>query len=216
MMITKNDWLAAAEAYMADERERLGELPTPEEVVAYAHGELDENAANRVRAALVYEPALTDLLLEDVPDNVVPMTAPPRRSRQWIAAAAMVVIAVTALFFAQLRNPDGPAQTLTLRPSEYRGASSYRQTLVAGASRYHLSAPVFADRTYSSYRIALVRDGETIWDAADLQREPDDAVHVTIPGRELKPGKYTITLHGLGDEEPELLQTYAISVHSPQ
>lgn len=215
-MITKNDWLAAADDYMAYERERLGELPTPEEVVAYANGELDEPAASRVRAALVYEPALTDLLVEELPENVVAM--PPRRaSRHWMAIAAMVLLAVTALLVVQFRNPSGPEQYVELWPSEVRGMSTpHRQSVPAGASRYHFRAPVLAEREFASYRVALVRDGDTTWTTTDVQREAGGIVRVTLPGRKLKPGHYVITLHGLGDGEPELLQTYAISVRSPQ
>jgi hypothetical protein len=66
-MIGKDDWDAAAEELMARERERLGEPPTPEEVVAYSRGELSDEQAERVRALLVAYPQLTDVLTEPPP-----------------------------------------------------------------------------------------------------------------------------------------------------
>jgi hypothetical protein len=212
-MISKTDWLAAADSYMAAERELLGELPTPEDVVAYANGELDEDAAGRVRAALVYEPALTDLLLEDVPDNVVPIVR-PRRSQRWMAIAAMVVLAVTALLFVQSRNPDGPEQYVDLRPSQYRGASAaQRQIVTAGGSEYRFTALLLADRVYTSYAVALVdADGDELWDTNRVQRDGEAIIRVTIPGRKMKPGLYSIVVYGDG----EVLQTYPIRVEPPQ
>ena len=55
-MITKNDWDDALDAWVAEECERLGGPPTPEEVVAYLSGDLPDAEVTRIRALMVYYP----------------------------------------------------------------------------------------------------------------------------------------------------------------
>lgn len=68
--ITKEAWLAAADDFSRMEFERLGGPATPEEVAAYAAGELTEQEAARVRTLLVCDPCMSDVLLE--PDELPP------------------------------------------------------------------------------------------------------------------------------------------------
>lgn len=55
-MTFENDLKAAAEAFIAADRIRLGEPLTAEEIDAYHRGELSGEAAARVRALLIYGP----------------------------------------------------------------------------------------------------------------------------------------------------------------
>ena len=68
-MSDRNDWHAATDELRARERERLGDPPTPEEVVALSRGELSDAEAARVRALLVVYPDLTDVLTGREPEN---------------------------------------------------------------------------------------------------------------------------------------------------
>lgn len=54
----KNDWIAASEELVADERERLGPPPSAAEVRAYLRGELPPEEAERIRDLLVCYPDL--------------------------------------------------------------------------------------------------------------------------------------------------------------
>lgn len=68
-MISKSDWQAAAREAAAADRQRLGEPPTAEEVLAYMNDELPEEEAARVRAGLVANPELARILTAEIPDE---------------------------------------------------------------------------------------------------------------------------------------------------
>jgi hypothetical protein len=66
-MITKSDWRAVNQQLMADDRRRLGEPPTTEEMLAYTRGELTAEEEARVRERLVCHPDLVRTLTEPFP-----------------------------------------------------------------------------------------------------------------------------------------------------
>jgi hypothetical protein len=68
-MITKADWQAVHDEIMAEERRKLGEPPTFDEVLAYTRGELSEQEAERVRALLVWYPELARTIAEPFPED---------------------------------------------------------------------------------------------------------------------------------------------------
>ncbi len=68
-MSRKSDWAAAYRELLADGRQRLGEPPTTEEIVAYAHGELPPAEASRVQEYLALHPELARALAEPVPES---------------------------------------------------------------------------------------------------------------------------------------------------
>lgn len=66
-MITKSDWQAVHHQLMADERRKIGDPPTAEEMLAYTRGELPAEAEARVRERLVLHPDLVRTLTEPFP-----------------------------------------------------------------------------------------------------------------------------------------------------
>jgi len=68
-MITKSDWKAVHEQMLADERRKLGDPPTFDEVLAYTRGELPAEEEERVRALLVAYPELALAVTEPFPDE---------------------------------------------------------------------------------------------------------------------------------------------------
>jgi hypothetical protein len=68
-MITKSDWQAVHQEMTADERRKLGEPPTTEEMLAYSRGELSANDAERVRAWLVFHPEMARALTQPFPED---------------------------------------------------------------------------------------------------------------------------------------------------
>jgi hypothetical protein len=66
-MITRTDWQAVHDQLMADERGRLGDPPTAEELLAYTRGELPAEEEARVRHRLVLYPDLVRTLTEPFP-----------------------------------------------------------------------------------------------------------------------------------------------------
>jgi hypothetical protein len=66
-MITKSDWEAVQQEMTAEDRRKLGEPPTAEEMLAYSRGELSGEKAGHVRAWLACNPDLVRALMEPFP-----------------------------------------------------------------------------------------------------------------------------------------------------
>lgn len=192
---TRSEWLAVAEEFMAEEFERLGGPPTPEEVVAYAKGTLSEEEANRVRALLVYEPTLTDVL-------VGPEPMPSRNTwTMWLAAAALAVLVVGSLF-TPLFESRGPEVSTVLHSIPTRGASADRVFSVPeDASQYRFRI-VLIDPRSATYRVELF-DADTqrlLWSTDAIERRTDDTIEVVVDGDVLERGAYVLRTRGRAGE----------------
>jgi hypothetical protein len=64
MMVNRGEWEAAYRDVLERGRERAGDPPTPEELVAWSRGKLPENEAERIRELLAYYPDLAQALAE--------------------------------------------------------------------------------------------------------------------------------------------------------
>lgn len=196
-MITKDDWNDALDAWVADERERLGGPPSPEDVVAYLSGELPPADAARVRALLVYYPEFTPLLDERIEK---PRQRRPAMAVRLYAVAAMLVISMlTGLLVREHRKNGMPVVHTArheLRSFPTRGGGP-TYVLPAGEERY-LLAVTTAMSTADEIRIA--RGAEVLWRASDV-RAVDGTFTLSVPGRFLKPGTYTLSLHSEGSGE---------------
>lgn len=135
-MLHENDWERARLDLATRGRERAGDPPTPEEIVAYSRGELAPNEEERVREALSYYPELAKMLSEADDDEYEPMLSraelatdwrkvqqrlprtsepvvPPSRSWQWAAAASLALAVVLGvLYMDELREQRRPRQHL--------------------------------------------------------------------------------------------------------
>jgi len=67
MTYTKKEMIEVVAEMMAEECERLGELPTAEEFEMYFTGEMDAAAAGRVRRFLVAYPEIAKVCTEAFP-----------------------------------------------------------------------------------------------------------------------------------------------------
>ena len=68
-MTNDSDWQAVQQEMTAEDRRKLGEPPTAEEMLAYTRGELSAETAGRVRAWLVCNPDLARALMQPFPAN---------------------------------------------------------------------------------------------------------------------------------------------------
>jgi hypothetical protein len=68
-MITKSDWQAVHEELTAEDRRKLGEPPTTEEMLAYSRGALSTANTERVRAWLVSNPDMARALTQPFPED---------------------------------------------------------------------------------------------------------------------------------------------------
>ena len=73
-MVNRSDWETAYRDVIERGRERVGDPPTPEQLVAWSRGELPESEAERIRELLAYYPDLAEALAED--DEAVEDEAP--------------------------------------------------------------------------------------------------------------------------------------------
>ena len=191
-MITKHDWDAALDGWIAAERERLGGSPPPEDVVAFTRGELPQPQAARVRALLVLDPELTPLL-----DEVAPRA--PRSFARTIAIAASVVIAFLGFELARTmheqRQPYVYASRHVLEDPHQRGAVPPRvYELPADEERYLIELELPDDTSDPDYRIEIIdtQQSKIIWSVAHVQ----PPLAISVP-RELLRGKtYRINVRG--------------------
>jgi hypothetical protein len=71
-MTDKSEWQEANRRLMAEQREKLGEPPTAEEMLAYSRGELSESEEERIRDLLVAYPELARVYGEPFPEEAEP------------------------------------------------------------------------------------------------------------------------------------------------
>jgi hypothetical protein len=72
-MIDKSEWQKANRELMAEERRKLGDPPTAEEMLAYSRGELSEAEDERIQDLLVAYPELARMFAEPFPEEGDPV-----------------------------------------------------------------------------------------------------------------------------------------------
>lgn len=68
-MTSKSDWQDANRELIAEQRQRLGDPPTADELQAYSRGELSENEEERIRDLLVVYPELARMYAAPFPEE---------------------------------------------------------------------------------------------------------------------------------------------------
>jgi hypothetical protein len=174
MMVSRQDWEAAYDQVIAGGRNHV-DPPTPEEMVAYANGELSESEAARIAEALGYYPVLADALAndEELYDDealsdaelaedwrslrgrmeATPVRMIPRPSRfwQWATAASLALLAISSsLYFRATSTID----TLEARLSEPRQHIE-RIVLFENRTRGSSAAPQAIDLLQSTEYVVL-------------------------------------------------------------
>src|SRR6476659_9263771 len=71
-MANKSDWQKAGRRLTAELRQKLGDPPTAEELLAYSRGELSESEEDRIRDLLVAYPELARMYGAALPDEPEP------------------------------------------------------------------------------------------------------------------------------------------------
>ncbi len=183
-MMTKTEWQAVNQAMMAEDRRRLGEPPTSEEMLAYARGELSAEEEARVRERLVAYPELVRTLTAPFPSvgaepgdpDYMPdgelaahwASLQKRMSRGrvvqfWPALSA--IAATLALVFGallwqarvELREPRVTAwNEQLLLPDNQRGGGEPVTTLRPGGDAYVLVPALIDQRSFDGYRVEIL------------------------------------------------------------
>ena len=88
-MTDKSEWQEANRELLAEERRRLGDPPTAEEMLAFSRGELSESEEDRIRDLLVVYPELARMYSEPFPEEPrlgePDYVAPEQRAAAWSA-----------------------------------------------------------------------------------------------------------------------------------
>lgn len=202
MMIT-NDWDQALDDWVEQERERLGGPPTPEEVVAYRRGELNDADAERVRTLLVYYPELTSLLVPD--DRPVTRTSFIR----YLPLAAGVLIALLSIpQWRERSEPHVLESRHELHAVRARGAEAPLYDLPAGKERYLLTLVPFAASDFTKCRVAIVRDGDVVWQSVTSTQ--DGTIVLSIPHTLLEKGTHRIDVYSIDPDGEYRLDRYRV------
>lgn len=110
-MTNDSDWQAVQQEMTAEDRRKLGEPPTAEEMLAYTRGELPAEAAGRVRAWLVCNPDLARALMQPFPSNDAEPGDPDYLSQEelakhWASLQQRIQVPATTSAFRLLQFPS--------------------------------------------------------------------------------------------------------------
>ena len=204
-MIT-NEWDEALDAWIEDERERLGGPPTPEEVVAYTRGELSDADAERVRALLVYYPELTSLLIPDEPP------ATRKSFTHYLPLAAGVLIALVSIpQWRERSEPQILESRHELHAERARGTAEPRLYEVPeGKEGYLLTLVPFAPSGYAKYRVEIIRDGDVVWHTETTSS--DGTIMLSIPRDMIDDDPVRIDVFGLDADGTHRLDSYRVGI----
>lgn len=240
-MITKDEGQIINRALMADDRRRVGEPPSPDEMLAYKRGELSPEEEERMRERLVCYPELLRALIAEFPSEEaqpgdpdylsdiefarhkarLPKAASARRfdfRTAFSAVAATLVLLLGGFLWRAewlLRQPRAwDAQVL--QSDNSRGIGESQALTIGGADSVLLFVPFNDEREFDTYRLDL-QDASSdpprpLWRKDDLRHTGDVAISVAVPTTLLKAGRYRIVLHGVNGTRDDIIGTYTFHV----
>lgn len=210
-MISSNDWDRALDAWVEDERERLGGRPTASEIARFRRGELPKEDAARVRALLVYYPDLTPLLRA-------------KSEKRWlgrlmsyaaVAAAAVCVthLAIEPRLTRETSRPYVHESRYELRGLHSRGgaAETALLELPADEERYLVTIALSESPHDPAYRIELFDGSTPVWRSGSVQ-PVDGTFEVSLPRESLRGGTYRLVVFGVDDDGAHLRDEYRLRV----
>jgi hypothetical protein len=221
-MIRKSDLLSVTEEMNEEDRLRLGDPPTFEEMLAYQRGELSAADEQRVRELLICYPELARTLTEPFAEET-PTLAPVVRFRHvWTAIAAAIALVFVALYWQaeskarrldhQLSVPHVMAAEQLLLPDGQRG-SEHATTLTVEGDSYVLVAALIHEARYPNYRLEIVdAASKPLWRQSGLQPRDNDTFAIVVPREFLSPGEYQIVLYGTGGPREIRVASYTVRV----
>lgn len=171
-MVLEKDWIRATRDLTTLERERIGDPPTPKEILAYSRGELTPTEEERVREALSYYPELAKMLSETDDDEYEPILSraelaadwrkvqqrlprtsepvvPPFRSWQWATAASLALAAVLGVLYLDLlreqQRPREHVERVILLEHAPRGTAPPQALELQPSTEYVVLTLTFLD-----------------------------------------------------------------------
>lgn len=233
-MMKQSDWQAVNDRLIADDRAKLGDPPTVDELLAYERGELSPEEAARVQQLLVAYPELAHAYATpfpdddiDLPDGVVERQWKAFRAGEnrgarvlqfWRGAAAIAATAAIVFGAMLWQKQTAPLQPRVLAehvltPDGSRGLGQHYAITSTGDSIL-LVVSIIGPTDYETYRLELVHAGsnERIWSSEPLRATSRNTFDVEIPSRSLAPGTYQVIAYGLRGNAQEQVATYTIDM----
>ena len=205
-----------------EDRRRLGEPPTFEEMLAYTRGELSGAEEQRVRELMVCYPELARTVTEPFAPEETHLAPVVRFRHVWTAIAAAIALVFAGLYWQaeskarrmnhELAVPHVVSTEQLLLPDGNRGGAHATILSVAGDS-YLLVATLINAARFSSYRLEITDSGaKPLWSQAGLQPRDNDTFAIIVPRTFLPAGEYQVVLYGENGARGERIATYTVRV----
>lgn len=241
-MANKSDWQEASRRLTAEQREKLGDPPTAEELLAYHRGELSEREEQRIRDLLVAYPELARMYGAPLPNEPEPGIseeaitaglhdvkqrlgiATPFRRRVWHYIPTTIAAALALIFFGLYVQADNRAREIERSDSpRVLGAP---QELYAGGNRgpsatvlhddgdaYWLQLHLGNTIHYPHYSIELYEKQERLWSNRSAEPDEDDTFQIAIPHGYFRPGRtYRLRIFGIDGKTQNSVGSYDVAV----
>ncbi|PYQ31750.1 MAG: hypothetical protein DMF56_01180 [Acidobacteria bacterium] len=239
-MANKSDWQEASRRLTAEQREKLGDPPTAEELLAYNRGELSESEEERIRDLLVAYPELARMYGAPLPSEPAAgiseeeITAglrdvkqrlgitPASRRRVWHYIPTTIAAALALIFFglyvqAENRARDHERPRLLgapqlLFPGGNRGPST-ATVLRKDGEAYLLQLKLANAIHYPHYSIELYDKDELLWSTPSAEPDQEDTFQIAIPPTFLRPNRtYHLRIFGTDGETERHAGSYELAV----
>lgn len=214
-MSTKAEWQAGNRQWIEEQRARLGEPPTAEEMLAYMRGELSGEDEERMRERLACYPELSRSLAAPFPEEPRVATSSAFTYSKVMAVAATILLLFTVLLWREHRKAAEPQvtwETVPLLPDGARGPESSPALPVQ--SDYVLVPALIDQRVFPDYRVEIIdaNAGRVVWRRRSVQRRENDTLLIYVHRAYLERGRYQLAVYGIDGDREERLATYTFRV----
>ena len=242
-MMNRSDWNAVRDTLIADDRAKLGDPPTVDELLAYERGELSQEDADRVQQLLIAYPELARAYAAPFPADDTGLPADVI-DRQWNAfradkrdgsgqgarvlqfwrAAAAIAATVAIVFGAtlwqtrrELLRPHILPEAAVLTPDGRRGLAEQPFAITPTGDSVLLVVSIIGPTDYETYRLELIRGDshKLVWSSDPLRDTSSHSFNVEVPSRALPAGTYQVIAYGLRGNAREEVATYTVDVRRP-
>lgn len=217
-MTRKSEWQEANRQLTAEQRKKLGDPPTAEEMLAFTNGELSETEEERIRELLVAYPELAKMAAAAFPAESEPVSAEaverglqdvqrrlgkavPLRPRMRHYVPTTIAAALALVFFGLYVQAESRARN-TARGCDVPRILGAPQELESDGSRgpatptflvkdgeAYLLRPRLVDQVrYPHYRIELHDKSGAVWTHPFAEADENNAFQIVIPHAFLRPG----------------------------
>lgn len=241
-MANKSDWQEANRRLMAEQQKALGEPPTPEELLAYSRGELNESEEERIRDLLVAYPELARTYSARLPEEPHPgiadeevaaglhdvkqrlgISATPKR-RVWYNLPTTIAASLALIFFglyvqAESRargHARGDLPRILGAPQELdpdgNRGPAAKTVLRKDGEAYLLKPHLINQVHYPHYSLELHSANGVVWTAYAAEAAQDDTFEIVIPHSFLRAGDYQLRIVGIDGKTEHPVGSYDVTV----